>query len=276
MNRVIPFILAFSLPLLTSFTHAQTPPSTTLLLGGTGAATGAMKLLGEAYESAASQVRVNVFPSLGSGGGVRALLADKLHMAFTSRPLKETESAQGLTAHAIIKTPFVFVTHRDVNIDNLSFEDIAEIYSGARTHWPNQQLIRPVLRPLYDADSKIIMAMSPALASSLEQAHSHSGKNIAATDFDSANEMERIAGAFGTTTTLLIKAENRRLNMPQLNGIAPTPENYRAGRYPYGKTIYAILPTAPAAEAVDFLAFLRSEHAHKLIRALDALPVSEP
>ncbi|MFV1872494.1 MAG: PstS family phosphate ABC transporter substrate-binding protein [Oleiphilus sp.] len=260
---------------ISAYSSGQDKPETQgqLFLGGTGAAIGALKIFGKLFEESHPNVSITVYPSLGSGGGIRALQANKLSVAFTSRPLKEDEQKQGLLATEIIRTPFVFVTHPDINVDSLSLDEIALLLSGQTKQWADGTLVRPVLRPLYDADSKIVMNISPSLAESLKIAHQRSGKNIAATDYDSANELERINGSIGTTTMLLIRAENRRLNILALDKVAPNLENFTSGRYPYGKSIYAVTPETTKPLAKQFIKFLKAQETQQQILKLASLPV---
>ncbi len=275
MLRVLTFVFVSILP-ISAFSSSNTHPPLQgqLFLGGTGAAIGALKIIGKAFEEHFPGTSITVYPSLGSGGGVRALVANKLSIAFTSRPLNEKEKKLGLETREILRTPFIFVTHPDIEVSSLSLDEITQLFSGQTTKWPNGTLVRPVLRPLNDADSKIVMSISPAMSKALESAHQRAGRNVAATDYDSANELERISGSIGTTTMLLIHAEKRNLNILALNGVAPSIEHFKSGIYPFSKSIYAVTQaeTKPLPEA--FIKFLQSPEAQHIILKLASLPIN--
>ena len=59
----------------------------TLRVGGTGAAAGMMKTLGEAFSAATPGVRLDIVPSLGSSGGIAAVRDGALDLAVPSREL---------------------------------------------------------------------------------------------------------------------------------------------------------------------------------------------
>jgi len=81
-----------------------------LRIGGTGAAVAVMTRLGAAFAAYQPDLAVEVLPSLGSSGGIRALAGGAIDIAVSARALKPEEEAQGLQAVALLRTPFVFVT----------------------------------------------------------------------------------------------------------------------------------------------------------------------
>src|SRR3989338_2515671 len=64
-------------------------------IGGSGGALGAMKIIAAAFKKTHPRADVVVLPSLGSGGGIKAAIAGSLDVGLSSRPLKDTERAQG-------------------------------------------------------------------------------------------------------------------------------------------------------------------------------------
>ena len=119
-----------------------------IVIGGTGAALGAMKVLGNAFTATDPAARVRVVPSLGSGGGIKALAAGAIQVAVTSRPLTDEERAKGLVECEVIRTPFVFAVHDKAPATRASLAELAEIYAGTRATWKDGTKTRPILRPL--------------------------------------------------------------------------------------------------------------------------------
>ena len=66
----------------------------TLTIGGTGSATELLRQVGAKF-TAASEVKVDVIPSLGSTGAIRALADGKLDIAVSARPLKAAGDSRG-------------------------------------------------------------------------------------------------------------------------------------------------------------------------------------
>ncbi|WP_372981969.1 PstS family phosphate ABC transporter substrate-binding protein [Marinobacter sediminum] len=244
----------------------------TLYVGGTGASIGILKILTEAYEQHYPSVKTVVFPSLGSGGGIKALEADKLTVSFSSRALKDEERERGLNATFMLRTPLVMAAHPHIDRETITVEQIASMLSGDVTTWDDGTLVRPVLRPLKDADTRILMGLDDRVHDAMLAAHERIGKNVAATDSHAADELESIEGALGVTSLVLVRAENRRINVLSLEGVSPTLENLESGQYPIEKTIYAVTRPNSSELADSFLAFLKSDKARELILANGGLP----
>ena len=83
-------------------THAEV-----LTIAGTGADLETIRVLADAFERANANVNVDVLPSLGSGGGVRAVLAGAIDLGLTSRSLKKNERKTKAreTSYAIFPLP---------------------------------------------------------------------------------------------------------------------------------------------------------------------------
>ncbi|WP_157991488.1 substrate-binding domain-containing protein [Caldimonas tepidiphila] len=241
------------------------PLSGELTIGGTGAALGLMQKLGEEFRKSHPAVQFKVLPSLGSGGGIKALLAGRLTLSVSSRPLKDDERQKGASAKEIARTPLVFATGLKTPVSSLTLEQIAALYSGKTSQWSDGSLVRPVLRPLDDIDTHMVRAMSPALEQALQTAHAHAGKNIAITDTDTADELERIPGSFGSSTLTLIRAEGRALKILAVDGIQPLAAGQVNPRYPYLKSIYLVAPAAPSALAQAFAEFVGSAAGAKVL-----------
>ncbi|MFQ5598392.1 MAG: EAL domain-containing protein [Nitrospiria bacterium] len=85
--------------------------SLTLKIGGSGAGLGVMRLLGTVFMRSHPHVVVEVPPSLGSGGGIKSVLASSLDIGLSTRPLKNSERNLGAKAFPYGKPPFVIDHH---------------------------------------------------------------------------------------------------------------------------------------------------------------------
>ena len=259
---------------LTPLRALASDPAAEVAIGGTGAALGAMKVLGDAYAAATPRARIRTVPSLGSGGGIKALVAGAIQIAVVSRPLTTEERAKGLIEREIIRTPFIFAVHRQAPVAKVTLSELAEIYAGTRSTWQDGTRTRPILRPVTDVDTEVLSAMSPTLRQAVKTAHELPGKNIAVTDTDTADELERVPGAIGTSTLLLINSEKRALKALDVDGVAATTANLRNGRYPYQKSIYVVVSPRSGPVAQAFAAYMASTAAAPLIAGMGGLQVA--
>lgn len=252
-----------------SYVNAQS----TLQLGGSGTDLGTMKRLAKEFEKANSGISVHIPPSLGSSGGVRALLANRLDIAITSRPLKAQEKSAALRAFQYAQTALVLATSSDNAINNISTEQLKAIYSGALPYWPGGGVARPILRPQSDSDIKLLLKHVPGLKVTMDLAYARRGIPIATTDQDSADQIETIPGAIGTSTLALILAEKRKIKPLGLDGIQPSIENIKLGKYTMIKDLYIIIPAQPGDITKQFLRFMNSETGRTILEKTGHLAI---
>lgn len=243
-----------------------------LTIGGTGSALATMQRLAAGFKERHPGVQAKVLPSLGSGGGIKALAAGQLTVSVSSRPLTDAEQGKSVIAKEIAKTPFIFATGPKNPVDNVTLDELASLYSGKVTAWPDGTQVRPVLRPASDIDTQIVKDMSATLAEAIDDAHRRQGKNIAVTDTDCADELEKIPGSIGTSTLSLIQSENRRLKVLSVDGIAPTIQNAARKKYPYVKTIYLVMPADPSPVARSFAKFIDSAPGRAILAQTGNIP----
>jgi phosphate transport system substrate-binding protein len=117
----------------------------TLTMGGTGMANGIIRALADAYTMKHPDVRITIPPSVGSGGGIRALLAGKFDVSFSARPLKEKEERNGARAVPLAISPFVLAVASTIQGDlNLSSAEVIKVYEGDIAEWPDGTPVRLV------------------------------------------------------------------------------------------------------------------------------------
>lgn len=66
-----------------------------LKIGGAGSALGSMRLLADSFEKSHPGVKVQVLPSVGSPGGIKAVLDGVIGIGISGRPLAEEERKRG-------------------------------------------------------------------------------------------------------------------------------------------------------------------------------------
>jgi len=234
-------------------------------IGGTGGALGTMKALADAYRESHPEAQITVLPSLGSTGGVKAVLAGAIQVAVSSRPLKPEEVSQGASGLELGRTPFVFAVSTKTKVDAITIGDLVDIYSGRAQSWPDGVRIRVVLRPVGDSDSEMVRGISPEVRQAKMQAEKRLGMLFAVTDQESADSVEKIPGAFGSSTLAQILTEKRAMKALRLNGVEPSPATLADGSYPYFKPLFIVTgPKTPAA-AEALVAFVQSADGRRIL-----------
>jgi phosphate transport system substrate-binding protein len=266
-NGIFAVLLAF--PLMAGNGAA----AETLRFGGTGTAIGMLQQVGAAF-AAATGVKVEVVPSLGSTGAIRALTDGVIDVAVPARPLKADEFATGLRQVAVLCTAFVIATsHSSPN--GLKGADLAGIFKAENPTWADGTPIRIILRPQSDTDTALLGQLFTGMGEALEAARRRPEMPTAATDQDNAAMAERTAGSLVGTTLSQLKTEHRNLHVVPLDGVEPTLANFESGAYRFAKKLYFIVRRDSAAEAQRFVDFLQSPQGVKALREAETLPGAE-
>jgi phosphate transport system substrate-binding protein len=248
----IPLLVA--LALLAAIGSARAEP---IKVGGSGAATKLLSVLSANLDEKRDQVALEVIPSLGSSGGLRALAEGALDVAVSGRPLTGEEAKLGMRVAVTMQTPFALVTsHAEPN--GLKSDQLADIYRAPRAEWADGSPLRVILRPKSDSDTPLLGWLFPGMASAMDAARKRHDVTVAATDQDNAEAAERIPGSLAGASLAQIKTEQRRLRLIAVNGVTPSLTTLETGAYPFGKLIHVVLPATNNAMADRFVAFLRS------------------
>lgn len=236
-----------------------------LKIGGTGSALGVMKLLGSAFRKENSDVELTILPSLGSGGGIKALNAGVINLALSSRPLKPKEKNYGFQTTPYGSSALVFAGNPVVAGPDLTTARLLEIYGSGNAQWPDGSRIRLILRPEAESDTKLLKAHIHGMKTAMAMARSVPGVPVMTTDQETASALEHLRGSLGTAALGLILSEKRSLKVFSLNGVTANATTIRAGTYPIVKTYYFITATVAPEIVRRFLAFVRSQDGRKIL-----------
>ena len=254
---VILIVLTVSLFAFKSGLHAANAAKE-IRIGGTGTDLAAMKLLGEQFRKKHPDIIITVLPSLGSSGGIKALLGGQLDIAISYKEPSDDELSKGLASIEYAKTPFVFVTHKTNKSSNITLQEVADIYTGKKITWSDDTPIRLILRPAGEASTKILEGMSEDMKKAVQNSFKRSGLNIAVNDQENANLLEKLPGSFGAASLCQLIAEKRNLNILSLNGVKPSVRTLADGTYPYFKDLYMITGPRSSPLVRQFIDFVMS------------------
>ncbi|MDB5522278.1 MAG: ABC-type phosphate transport system periplasmic component-like [Rhizobium sp.] len=266
-------ILSLGIALVAIISTPHLARAATLAVGGTGAVTEALMLIGPAFTKATG-ITLKVIPDLGTGGGIAATADGILGLAVAGRTLKEKEAAMGLKVVATFRTPFGLVTSRP-GPDGLASKDIAAIYSADQATWPDGTPLRIILRPVGDSDTMVMGKLFPGLAEALETARLRPDLSVAANDQDNAAAAEKTDGSLVGITLTQIMTEKHNLRFVAIDGVLPSMASYQDGSYPYGKTLFMMVPTDVSAEATAFLSFLATPEGEAILNKVGILAIDE-
>jgi len=234
---------------------AKTFAAEVIKIGGTGSALATMRVIADIFEKENPGVKVEVLPSLGSTGGIKAILKGAIAVAVSGRGLNDSEKKEGAKQAEYAKSPFVFVTNKQ-NVSNLTSKEIVRIYEGTKTTWPDGKRIRPVLRPEKDASTIILMGISSEIKEAVEKANKRQGMIVAITDQECAETLQKTPDSFGTLTLDQIISEKLSLNVISLNGVKPSVKSLANGAYKVYKPYYIVTTDKTSEPAKKFISYL--------------------
>lgn len=234
-------------------------------IGGAGSSLGTMRLLGAAFEKTNPDVTVTVLPSLGSGGGIKAAASGAVDIGTTSRALTDAERSLQVTVHEFGRTPLVFAVSRAARATEVTTAQLADIYAGKLTTWPNGDPVRVIVRPATDTDTIKLKAMSAQMSDAVTAAGMRPGMLTALTDADVIDHLNAIPGALGVTSLSEILIVAPRLKALKLDGIEPSPASLADGSYPLYLAMRMVTGQTPSAAATKFIDFVLSEPGRKIL-----------
>ena len=233
-------------------------------IAGTGSGLAIMEILADAYRSVVPAAAIEILPSLGSSGGLRALEAGVVQIALSARPLTEVERS-GQRDVLFARTPLVFAAHTGSGIDAISRGDLVRVYSGELKEWPSGVPVRLIRRPATEADWAALTSLSPDMARAVQTALRRPGLITAATDQDNASALESVRGSFGLISLGQALAEKRDLSLLSLDGIAPSLATMASGQWQLTRELYVVTKAAAPPEVVAFLDFLASAESRQVL-----------
>lgn len=143
----------------------RTACSEEIAIVGTGAGTNVLEKVVQDFMGKNPGSIFTVPPSIGSGGGVKAVGNDENILGRVSRKIKDKEKGYELTYLGYAKLPIVFYVNSSAGISNLTSGQIADIYSGKIRNWKDvggsDAKIRVIRREDGDSSLEVLQKMLP-------------------------------------------------------------------------------------------------------------------
>ena len=203
--------------------------------------------------------------SIGSDGAIKAVTDGTIQLGLVSRPLKDEEKAKGLRLIPYAAIGIAFAVHPQVPETDLSFADILAIHRGEKTAWSDGKRILVLIRGMHDSSNLIWFSAIPGFEKVIQDALAAKRWQVMYHDIDMANSLRTKEGSFGHTdmTEIVINGGIKALS---INGIAPTADNIKNGKYPWVKDLYFVYKGDLSEASREFVDFVRSPAGLAVIR----------
>ena len=243
-----------------------------LVVAGTGDSQTLMRNLAGAFEQANPGSRVDVPDSVGSSGGIRALIKGQCDLARVARPLNEGEKqkAADLVHLVFAKSPVVIAANLpDKCATSLTSTQIGGIFSGKIKDWSavdGCQAHSIYVANREDGDSaRAALLVIPEFKAITQFA----GETIYSTA-ETLQTLEETPFAIGY---LDISTISSALVAFDFNGFSASEVNVQNGSYPLNSSFGLVWRGKLLGLAASFVDFVFSPKAQEIIRSTGAIPI---
>lgn len=283
MKRNFLFTVAFGMTALlatiscnsNSTTQAEVKTQQEIKLSGSSSTHTAIKIIGDAYAAQNQNVKLTFLPQGQSGGGIAGVKKGLRHIAGVSRKLKSEEDDGSVIYRQLASDGLVVATHESVKgISNLTTQQLKAIYSGAVTNWqelggPNEEIV--VLdRPEDESGKKLLR--NNYLGKELKNAPKAAIMRYEPELINALQNTPYSIGAFSLAYTISNKLP---VNPLSLNGIEPTPENIKSGKYKMVRSIGVVWDKKPSEATQKYLDFAFSEKGAEILNNSGFIPSTD-
>lgn len=263
-------VLALLLAVVNLPAHSQQ----TIVLDGSTGMIPLARAIAVAYQQQASDVRVEIGEGLGTRARLQAVAEGKIHIALASHGVAPDElTRNGLRAIDIARGAIVFAVNASVPIDNITQTQACELFAGTVVDWAalNAPSARVVVltRPPTEVDPEVLRAK---LACFKDLKEVSSARTMARSG-DMANGLAETPQSIGMTSMTVVEQSNGKVRGLALDGVAPSAENVKAGRYFLTRDFLFVTRAEPAPAVRNFIDFVRSAAGDKVIAASGAIAV---
>ncbi|KOR34586.1 MULTISPECIES: substrate-binding domain-containing protein [Planktothricoides] len=233
-----------------------------------------LQLLMDAYTKKVTNTQANFLPASQSESTLAGIQAGLLDIGSLSKTLKPTEITDDLAQRVIAQDGLVVATNPSVEgVTNLTTDNLKAIYSGQAKNWqefggpdativvldrPEDESAKRLLREYYlgkdlvTSPDAVILRKQDELVSALQS-----------TPYS--------IGTFSLATAIYEKVPVNHLS---LNGIAPTLDNIKSGKYLMVRPINLVFKKSPAPQVQSFIDFLSSPEAIALLTQAGYAPAN--
>jgi phosphate transport system substrate-binding protein len=259
------FLLAFFALLMPVQASSETA---TFEVVGTGDGLEILRAIASHYSKANPKVRVEVPPSIGSGGGIAAVGSGRAVLGRVARKLTDVEREAGIVYTPIAWLPSTFFTHPDVKVESITLEQLADIYAGRIVNWKEvrgpDHPIRVIRREDIDSTLVVLRNTMPGWKTLTITERS----KMALTTQESIETARKVPGAIGFAP--YSKELEGGLSVLKIGGVHPLQRDY-----PSTNELALIhLDRTITSPAADFLKFSVGDRARAIISDHGGVPAT--
>jgi phosphate transport system substrate-binding protein len=244
-----------------------------IVLDGSSGMLPLAKALAAAYQQKSAEPQIEIGSGLGTGARLRALAEDKVHIVLASHGIKPEEVQKGnLKVIEVARGAIVFAVNASVPLTNVTEAQACDIYSGKVRGWQSpgapETPIVVLTRPPTEVDPEVIRTKIGCFKDLKEVETAR----VMARGPDMAKGLADTPHAIGMTSMTVAEQSAGRVRPLALNGVAPSFENVKSGRYFLTRDFFFVIRGEATPAARKFLDFVQSPEGDRVILANGAVP----
>jgi phosphate transport system substrate-binding protein len=245
-----------------------------IVLDGSSGMLPLAQALATAYQQQSSDPQVEIGKGLGTGARLQALAEGKIQIALASHGIKPEEVQKGnLKVIEAAKGAIVFAVNASVPLTNITEAQVCDIYSGKIRSWQplggSDSPIAVLTRPPTEVDPEVIRAK----VGCFKELKEIETAKVMGRGGDMAKGLADTPYAIGMTSMTVVEQSGGKVKALTLNGVAPTPEHVKSGRYFLTRDFFFVIKGEPTPAIKKFLDFVLSPDGDRVILANGAVPL---
>lgn len=249
-------------------TPRHTLPADRCEIAGSGSNIPLVRAIVAAFRQRHPEAQVIVDDSVGSSGGVRAVLDGVVHLGVISRPLKGSERRLGIQAVPHVAVPVVLGAHPDVVDDSLSSDALASLIRGGDARWSDGTHAVLLEREEGDSSYRILYAKNPKFRDAQEARKGRATHwRVLLHDTEMTAALAHTPGGVGLADLGVIRLTPVGPRVVRIDGLDPA-----APDYPYLKELSFVVRGTPTGVTAQLLEFALGPEARALAVAAGYRP----
>jgi phosphate transport system substrate-binding protein len=258
----------------TAESATQNQQGGTIKIAGSSSAFPLLKTLASEYESSTKNTKIEPLDPGQSESVIAGVKQKLIDIGGIAKMLKPEENDGSMESKEIAHDGLVVATHASVTgVKNLTTENLKAIYSGTLTNWkdlggPDAEIV-VIDRPEDESAKKLLR--KHYLGSDLQNSPTAVVMRKEGELIQSVKSTPYSIGAFSLAHAV---SNNLPVTRLSLNGIEPSTENIKGGKYPMVRSIVLVWHKTPSPATESMMKYVLSAPGQAILEKSGFVPVS--
>lgn len=247
-----------------------------LVIPGSGSCEVILSELAAAFDAANPGSEIIIPESIGSVGAVNLVASGETVLGRVGRPLLDSEKSRDLEYLPFAKDMIVFVVGQRVGVQNLSGQQLADIFSGKVENWELVGGSNAQVRLLFsEPDDSSLVTLRQKMETFKDITFAGRAKMLFH-DHEIVKALNKYTTAIGWLTNSSLKSVYADVHVISVDGITPTRENVLDGKYDIiGEYALIYKKNKLVGLAKRFVDFVFSEQGNRIMVDMGLVPVNK-